>query len=156
MDKIKVTAVRQGPILLKPIRKGLFEIPQGTFIKVVTSEGVLYLELRDGFTTDCGSIPYAFRRFIPRIGDQKTVACYLFHDFAYTAQEKNGISRGLADSLLYKMLRLSGMGRFKAWCVYSAVNLFGGGPYEKRDKIDVHNEDRYKFYWTDKDLGGRL
>lgn len=150
MNKIQVKRVSQGPIYLKPIRKGLFEIPQGTYIKVITDNGVLFLELKEGFTTDCGSIPYAFRRFLPYIGDQKTIACYLFHDFAYTAQEKNGISRGLADSLLYKMLRLAGMGRLKAYLIYKAVDMFGGGPYEKRDKVDVHNEGRYVFNWGDK------
>lgn len=147
--KIKIKRVKQDHILLAPFEHGLFIIPKYTQIKLHTNEGTLCAIMFESFKTDMGSIPRVLRGAIPYIGNQKTAGAYLFHDFCYSVGDSRGVSRALADDMLYQMLRLSGVNRFKSYCVFKAVRIFGSKSFEQKSEIDKHNEGKYIFLWDE-------
>ena len=100
----------------------------------------IYVRLRDdsdmrytwhllpGFRTDGGSVPLAFRWFVPSWSDDNDIInlAYALHDAAYGSEFMH---KDVADDMLRGMLRDAGLSRFKASTVCWAVNNFAKSHY---------------------------
>lgn len=84
----------------------------------------LEVTIPNGFTTDLGSVPSAFRWLISNEG--KYDKAYILHDYMYSLL-CNGpeITKEDADTILFLNLKYYGLSRFKAVLVYNAVKYFG-------------------------------
>ncbi|WOB06485.1 DUF1353 domain-containing protein [Piscinibacter gummiphilus] len=78
------------------------------------------------FTTDGASIPRFLWSLIgsPFTGKYRLPA--VAHDAAYQVV---GQPKADADRMFHEAMLEQGVGRVKAWAMYSAVRLFGGDPY---------------------------
>lgn len=76
-----------------------------------------------GFRTDGGSVPTAFRWFVPSWSDDNPIInlAFTLHDGVYATA---CLPRPFADDLLRGMLRDAGINRFRASTVCWAVNQF--------------------------------
>lgn len=70
-----------------------------------------------GFVYDKGSVPRAAWFLVPR-DDRSGIVAFLVHDWLYTEQET---TRKEADLIMYELLRIGGMSKFRAKVVYYAV-----------------------------------
>ena len=80
------------------------------------------------FTSDFASVPRALWSLIPPHGEYTYSA--MMHDFFYRHHKYPdsgnwSINRKMADKLFYLSMRAYGVGRVKAWLMYTAVRLFG-------------------------------
>lgn len=146
----------EGEISLNPFKDGLFKLDDDVTIVAVLEKGsVQRFTIKAGFITDMGSIPRIVRRWFPYIGNQYLAACYLLHDCIYaTNGHLHDFSQVFADELLYEMLQKlpTGVSQWKAWCIYSAVDWFGDGPwstYDEYDKQAIKNKELVTS-WRDK------
>lgn len=92
--------------------------------------------LLPGFRTDGGSVPLAFRWFVPAWSDTVPLVnlAYALHDAAYGS---GLMHRDIADDMLRGLLRDAGFSRFRASTVCWAVNNFAAGHYGvENDKYD--------------------
>jgi hypothetical protein len=78
-----------------------------------------------GFVCDLASVPHWLASIAPSWN--QTAGAGIIHDFAY----RRGIfSRREADAVFYEALRAQpATGRFRAWCMWSAVRAFGWGAW---------------------------
>ena len=94
-------------------------------VVVADETGTLYkFTLYPGFKTDGGSVPWAFRWFMPSWDENVPLLCvaYMLHDWLYASRE---MCKAYADDLLRGLLRDAGYDRFHASTVCWAVDTFG-------------------------------
>lgn len=120
-------------------------------ISVVTDEGTFKFFFKAMFMTNFRSGGVLIDKIIDQIGDLLQQVAYLCHDAAYTPCASLGmehpLSRKLADGLLRAILVYAGVGKFKAWLVYSSVRLFGGPAYNDDDDLTESNSRLFTFRW---------
>jgi hypothetical protein len=108
----------------------------------------------EGFVTNFRSGGVLVDGFIDQVGDEKKSLVYLVHDAIYTPclalDFEHPVSRLLGDQFLRAGLRWSGMGSFKASCVYNSVRLFGASAYDEDDAFTAMNSRLFTFEWRDR------
>ena len=121
-----------GSVLLKPLRDDKGHIVPNRWTQEEPIHVYSYddpiLRIPEGFETDLASVPRAF--WIMTGGKtgkhQRAAVC---HDYAY---RQNALPKEWADDMFYDIMRLDGVSRFRAWIMWKAVRVFGGGPYQER------------------------
>jgi hypothetical protein len=83
------------------------------------------------FKTDLASVPQVLKSLAPSW--EETARAGVLHDFAYRIDSTPSFSRQSADETFYEALRAEGVGAFRAWAMYAAVRMFGGGSYHKQN-----------------------
>lgn len=82
-----------------------------------------------GFETDFGSVPKWLRSFVDD-DDPRALCPFVRHDKRYS----DGIGeRAVWDKELYEGCVTCGMSRLKAWLIYRAVRLGGGGHWKSKN-----------------------
>jgi len=82
------------------------------------------IEVPTGFMTDFASVPWMFWWLIPPTG-RYGKACVI-HDFML----KNAwATKKVADAIFYEAMLVLGVGKAKAYLMYTAVRIFGKGSY---------------------------
>lgn len=82
-----------------------------------------------GATTDGASIPRLFWRLIgPPLGDRYTAAAVI-HDLLYRTGGAGQYLRSEVDDLFHEMLLVLGVPKWKAWLMWVAVRVGGGGAW---------------------------
>lgn len=89
--------------------------------KVITAE--------KGFVTDLASIPRGLWNIIPRTGKYDRAA--VIHDVLY---KNNGVTRKIADDVLYEAMVTCGVGAFQRRLIYWGVRSGGWVPWNKYRK----------------------
>lgn len=117
--------------------------PHGWRIKenvyVETDRGHIVVE--DGFLTDFGSIPAAFRVYVSN-DDYRVRNPALLHDWIYAHRGKMIYNQGRryrviklnrkeADRFFREALRYYGVGNIKSWLMWAAVRVGGGNYWNK-------------------------
>ena len=111
----------------KPVyhtKDGLYVLDKDMHATVKDETGLTYtFTLKKGFTSNGGSVPWAFRWFMPSWDDDVPLlnVAYLLHDWLYASRE---MCKAYADDLLRSLLRDAGYNRFHASTVCWAVNNF--------------------------------
>ena len=85
-----------------------------------------------GFITDLNSVPWFFRRMIPKSTNTNRAA--VLHDWLYAS----GYAKTLADHLYGEAIDACGAHPVKRWILFNAVDLFGQKAW------DAHAEARTK------------
>lgn len=120
--RLKVLSFKiHGEIILKPIADRLYEIAETVRISVYLADGrVVVYTIKKGFRFDGRSGGMFGDLFVPNLGTQLEIACWLIHD-------ANGYGLYLdfteTNDMLYGMLVCAGRTRSKAWMVRTAVSL---------------------------------
>lgn len=107
----------------------LYQAMDDIYVTVRDQDGVHYeFHLLPGFLTDGGSVPAAFRWFVPSWSSVNWLIniAYALHDAVYAA---GILSRSEADDLLRGLLRDAGLSRVRASTVCWCVNRFAKGHY---------------------------
>lgn len=123
-----------GPIEITPIEDRWYSLAKPVTIFVQTDgEGYIVYKFRKGFLFDGRSGGPLVDFWLPNLGNQRQLACWLVHD-------ANGYATHLSfedtNELLRQMLRLAGVCRVKASAAKLAVSLtesWFGFP-EKKDR----------------------
>lgn len=151
---MNVYSITSSPALLKvtPIGNRLYRVAEDVTIHVSTSDGVWVFRFFKGFVTNFRSGGVLVDSFIDQVGDEKKSLVYLVHDAIYTPclalDFEHPLSRLLGDKFLRAGLRWSGMGSFKASCVYNSVRLFGASAYDEDDALTAANSRLFTFEWN--------
>jgi hypothetical protein len=82
-----------------------------------------------GFDTDFASIPRAFWRVFPPVGEYDGPA--VIHDYLYRTQT---CDRATADLVFYEAMLAIGVPKWKAWTMYRAVQSCGWATWRKHTK----------------------
>lgn len=77
-----------------------------------------------GFVTDCASVPFPFKMFIPVSGLYNQAA--VLHDYLYATQTR---SRKEADNIFLEAMTVLGVNVIKRQLMYRAVRLFAWIPW---------------------------
>lgn len=129
-----------GEVLVKPYDNELFELAEDVSVKAHSATfGVLTIHLKKGFIFDFGSVPRLVRKWFPYIGNQYLALCYAIHDLLYSTQSYlHSFSKETVDDLLHEMiLKLpTGIGEWKASCIYYAVDICGSKAWNEFDDFD--------------------
>lgn len=153
---MKVYSITASPAPLKvtPIGNRFYRVAEDVTIRVSTSEGVWSFRFFKGFVTNFRSGGVLVDGFIDQVGDEKKSLVYLVHDAIYTPclalDFEHPVSRLLGDQFLRAGLRWSGMGSFKASCVYKSVRLFGVSAYDEDDALTAANSRLFTFEWRNR------
>lgn len=107
----------------------LFELLLETTLEYDFRGEIFSVVIPKGFQTNFGSVPKRFRGLISNIGRYNK--SYLLHDYQYSLECKQDISRSDADILLRKNLESDGMSWFDRWSVYYSVKYFGSSKWRK-------------------------
>lgn len=93
---------------------------------VVYDNGRVTVSVPKGYITDFASIPSLFKVIVNN-DDWRVVRPAISHDYMYETHQVVGgfISRKQADDLFYEMLRVEGMGWFKAKLMWAGVRIGG-------------------------------
>jgi hypothetical protein len=94
---------------------------------VVYDNGLIVIGVPKGTLTDLASIPAAFRWLVSN-DDRRIIRPAIVHDWLYMLQGKlpaMTLSRSHVDLLFYEMLRVEGMGWWKARMMWAAVRVGG-------------------------------
>lgn len=114
----------------------LYQATDDIYVRLHDDGGMHYTwHLLPGFRTDGGSVPAAFRWFVPSWSDTDDVLniAYATHDAIYSS----GLaSREIADEMLYSMLLESELSRWKAKLVFWAVHNFAADHYGPSNDTD--------------------
>ena len=116
------------------------------YIDVHTDEGVLKYTIKPGFVSDGRSGPEFIDPFVPHIGNNKTLDCWIIHDMNYYGF----ISKDLADDILKQMLKIANLGELKSDLVWCAVQMFGESSYGINTEDDRSMLKLIEFEWVDK------
>ena len=87
-------------------------------LSYLSEELGLHVEAPKGFETDFASIPWFFRRLLPRTGTYNGAA--VIHDFLCRCGQ---ISRANADIMFREMMRDLNVKPWKIWVMYKGVRL---------------------------------
>lgn len=143
-----------APLKVTPIGNRLYRVAEDVTVRVGTSEGAWVFRFFKGFVTNFRSGGMLVDGFIDQVGDEMKGLVYLVHDAIYTPCLALGLehpmSRLLGDQFLRAGLRWSGMGSFKAACVYNSVRLFGASAYDEDDVLTATNSRLFTFEWSDR------
>lgn len=116
---------------------GLYQATDDIYVRVRGSDGLQYsFHLMPGFQTDGGSVPLAFRWFVPAWSDDNEIInlAYALHDYLYGSE---ALPKDVADDLLRGLLRDAGLSRFRASTVCWAVEKFARSHYGiTNDRLD--------------------
>ena len=94
----------------------------------------------EGFVSDLASVPWLFRRVLPRFGPWNAAA--IVHDYLYREGEINGreiIQREADEIMLAVMKYNANVPRRKAYAIYAGVRLGGFAAwngYRRKDNAD--------------------
>lgn len=105
-------------------KDGLYVLDKDLHVAVNDELGTKYVfTLYKGFTCNGGSVPLAFRWFMPSWDDDVPLlnVAYMLHDWLYASRE---MCKAYADDLLRGLLRDAGYNRVHASTVCWAVNTF--------------------------------
>ena len=104
---------------------------EGKRIELITSyrpDDSCSFTLHKGFYSDGASIPRYLWSSIGSPFHPQFIPAALYHDYLYFT---GCVSREEADKEFYRLLRLNGVGWFRAKAMYNAVRLFGKNSYVK-------------------------
>lgn len=87
--------------------------------------GAIYVPA--GFETDFASVPRGLWNIFPPFGRYSKAA--VVHDFLY---RRSGVPRELCDKIFLEAMEVLGVGWLTRSTIYSAVRLFGSGPYKEK------------------------
>lgn len=93
----------------------------------VSVNGVRY-EVPAYFITDLNSVPWFFRRLIPKSNSANRPAC--LHDWAYAT----GISKYVADRLYREAMEAIGVHPKLRWILFQSVDKFGQASWNRHAK----------------------
>lgn len=111
-------------------------------------DGDLVARISPGYKTDLASVPKALRgAFDNGSGDFGVLVASQVHDLLYSTHY---LSRTFADDLFYKLLRYFGVGCFKSFLYYKAVDLFGDGPWNKPEMELDRDRQLCRIDWVDR------
>lgn len=100
--------------------------------------------IRAGFVFDWASVPWVFRRIMPRQGARRQPygIAALFHDWLYQHQKIAGkpITRATADAVFYEISEYLGVARWRRWMKYRAVRLGGWLPWRRHARRKMEGE----------------
>jgi len=99
--------------------------------RAITSLGVI--DITEEFCCDGGSIPKAAHSLIGD-GYDEALEDFVLHDWLYS-EHNTEFTRDEADFLLNETLYNRRVNRFKRFCIWSAVRLFGRPSF----KAKIHN-----------------
>ncbi len=105
-------------LILKPLKNGNWMVAEDFRFYV---NGILYT-IPEGFETDLGSVPKAFRWIIGT--HQKKTVGYTIHDFFYRTIIE-GIDRKFADSVMKEVFNIYKVGKVKTSLIYRVLRLTG-------------------------------
>lgn len=117
---MKILSYRHSEILLKPIDQRSFLMGNAGWVVLRTDIGDLEIRWEKGTWLNARSGPIIADYFIPHMGNQKTLACWVVHDFL---GYDYGISFKTINDNLDQMLELAGHSDFKSDVVEFAVGL---------------------------------
>lgn len=116
---------------------GLYQSTDDIYVTLQGSDGLRYFfHIFPGFQTDGGSVPVAFRWFVPAWSEGNEIInlAYVLHDYLYGSE---ALPKDIADDLLRGMLRDAGLSRFRASTVCWAVEKFARSHYGiTNDRLD--------------------
>ena len=116
----------------------LFHLGSDLSVVLKDENGLNYgFKLVPGFVTDGGSVPFAFRWFVPCWSKANSLVniAYALHDALYASEL---LPRAVADDILRGMLRDAGFSRLRASTVCFCVNQFAANHYgRKYDRFGV-------------------
>ena len=117
-------------------------IDRPLYIKFDVYPGAI-IDFRSG-----GPLVDFFAEQIP--ADPIQCAAYIAHDMLYTKCYfgNHFCSRAAADEILYKLLLLGGMSKFKAWIIYKAVRIGAEKAYRDEDKYSEKNKCLFNIMWS--------
>ena len=119
---IKVITPQKNIVIAPYIKHGRFDGVHWITLSEITFEidGVRF-RIPPGFLTDMGSIPRIARMTVDRMG--KSLVGFIIHDFLYSPD--SGVTRKVADKVLYEIGRQHGESWYTANKIYYAVRSFG-------------------------------
>ena len=135
-----------GPIKIEPIKDRWYRISESVEIEIKHDTGVWRFMVCRGFNFDGRSGGPLADLFVPNLGKQREVACWLIHDIL---GHGTMMTFDVTNEILRQMLILAGRSRFKAWMVKKAVGLsdswFGIETKEEKQNIQY-----VRFTWDDR------
>lgn len=151
--------VEHSQISLTPLGERYYKINAFLWVHIIDKKKSYVYEFEPDFVTNFRSGPHV-DRFLDQIGNDMTQCAYLVHDANYTPslscvmrEQMHPMSRKSADDLLYKMLLIAKMPRWKARLVWLAVRVFGSKAYSDDDRYTAGNSTRFSFRETDFPVG---
>ena len=99
-------------------------------LKTDEDGGVFQFTIKSGFMFNFRSGPGAIDSFVPKIDDGWLG--YVIHDALY--EDHCGLSRKTADTIMYDIHRMCGLGWARSWIAYKAVRAFGQSAWEEEDE----------------------
>lgn len=93
----------------------------------VSKNGVRF-EVPAGFETDLNSVPWFFRRLIPKSNNANRPG--VLHDHCYAV----GVSRYVADRLYLEAMEAIDVHPVKRWILFNAVDTFGQRAWDAHAK----------------------
>jgi len=134
MIKVKQFNVVTGDIKIIPRDDRWYEILEDVEIHLYLNDNTrLVYKAKAGMMFDGRSGGPLADLFVPNLGSQRELACWLCHDIGAYALY---LSYDEINDVLAQMLVLSGRSKFKAWMVKSAVSITDDwyGEPNKNDK----------------------
>jgi hypothetical protein len=129
--------------LLNPVYE---DLPDGVNVKLARDFSVWVngekISAPAGFVSDLASIPWLFRRSLPRKGPWSHAA--IIHDKLYRDGHINGreITQGHADRIMYAMMLYNPhVPRRKAWYIYVGLRLGGFAAWSKYRSMDGKKQE---------------
>lgn len=115
-----------GDLILKDIDGNVWELMQ-PFGYITLSDEII--RIPTGFITDLASIPWLFRRILPKSGPYNR-SCVI-HDWCY---KTHLFERSKCDDILLEAMEFEGVGYLTRYTIYWAVRIGGWIPWgnEKR------------------------
>jgi hypothetical protein len=144
---MEIFSIKNTPLSFKLVSTRVIKLSDEVDISIYTDQGTFRYALSKGLRTDGRSGGKLVDLILPHYGNEKYALCWLVHDVNFN---KHCLSFPRTNILFREMLRKAGIGRFRSWLAYRAVNSkLGLKMYEDQDKNDTGNHDLIKFYWDD-------
>lgn len=123
----------------------VWEYAENWVVEIVFKrDGVLRLEIAEGYWTDLASVPKKLRgTFDNGSGEFGILIASQVHDALYSTRY---LSKSFADTIFRELLIYYKVGKLKSWLYYEAVNLFGDSAWEHSDESD---RKFVKLFWHD-------
>lgn len=118
-EKLVLTQI--GPELWQTTREFSYHVGYEGSPDVIT--------VPEGFITDCASVPFPAKMFIPVSGQYNQAA--VVHDYLYATQTR---TRKEADDIFLEAMTVLGVNWFKRQVMYRAVRLGGWLPWNHHKK----------------------
>lgn len=143
MGNVKFGKIEFNPnhLAYEKIGDNKWKINHNLECSIETKKGGRFVyNIKPGVTTDFRSGPSIVDHIAPKIGICDISMSWLIHDINYFGY----LPKDLSDSLLYTMLRRTGLDKWRCQAVYIGVTLFGPFGYKQ-----TKDKEHIDFFWLD-------